>query len=451
MTMQRFYRRPFWAVITLSLIAAFAGTSAAAASGGGGSDERTYLVTIENLTAGQPFTPPVAVTHNRRTGVFSPGEAASAGIQGLAENGDVPSLVAELQADPRVDEIVVADANGPVLPGGSVTFEITAERGRRRLSVASMLICTNDGFAGLDSLRLPGARGKQTVAYADGYDAGTEINTEDFDDLVPPCGPLTGVDSMGAGTGMSNPALAEAGVIAHHGGITGAADLQPDLHGFTSPVAKITITRIDGAAVYEVDIENESDGQPFTPPVVVTHRRGFDLFTVGDEANGAIQGLAENGDVPGVVAAVEGRRGVSGVYVDNGPVLPDGETTLTVYAQPGARRITLASMLICTNDGFTGLDGERLPRWVGESVEYEANGYDAGTEINTEDFDDIVPPCGPLTGVDSMGAGTGMSNPALAEGGVIAHHGGITGAADLIPDLHGWDDPIMEVTITRVG
>ncbi len=449
--MQRFYRRPVWAVIALSLFTALAGTTNAAASGGGRSGERTYLVTIENLTAGQPFTPPVAVTHNRRTDVFSPGDAASPGIRGLAENGDVPGLVAELRADRRVDEIVVADANGPVLPGGSVTFEITAERNRRQLSIATMLICTNDGFAGLDSLRLPGARGKQTIVYADAYDAGTEINTEDFDDLVPPCGPLTGVDSMGAGTGTSNPALAEDGVIAHHAGITGAADLFPDLHGFAGPVAKITITRIDGAAVYEVEIENESDGQPFTPPVVVTHRRAFDLFTVGHEAGAAVRGLAENGDVPGLVAAIEGRRGVSGVFAAAGPVLPDEETTLTVYAQPGARRITLASMLICTNDGFTGLDGERLPRRIGESVEYEANGYDAGTEINTEDFGDLVPPCGPLTGVDSMGAGTGMSNPALAEDGVIAHHAGVTGAADLLPDLHGWDDPVMEVTITRVG
>ena len=46
-------------------------------------------------------------------------------------------------------------------------------------------------------------------------------------------------------------------------------------------------------------------------------------------------------------------------------------------------------------------------------------------KVNTEDFADIVPPCQGLIGVGSDDEGTGMSNPDLAEGGVIAHHTGI--------------------------
>ncbi len=450
--MKRFYRRPVWAVVTLSLIAALALTPAASASGGGGdSGERSYLVTIENLTAGQPFTPPVAVTHHPRTGIFSPGDAASPELQGLAENGNVPGLAAALQADPRVDEIVVADSTGPVLPGASVTFEITSAPSRRQLSIAAMLICTNDGFAGLDSLRLPREHGEPTVVYADGYDAGTEVNTEDFDDLVPPCGPLTGVDSMGAGSGMSDPALAEGEDIEDHDGIDGVADLDPAVHDFDGPVAKITITRTDGLRVYEVAVRNLTDGQPFTPPVIITHGHDFDLFDVGDEAGDAVQGLAENGNVPGVVAAVEGREDVSHVFAAGAPVLPGGDAVFTVNAYPGARRITVASMLICTNDGFTGLDSARLPRWLGETATYTARGYDAGTEVNTEDFDDLVPPCGPLTGVDSMGAGTGMTDPTLAEDGEIRRHRGVAGSGDLVPSIHDWNGASIEVSITRVG
>ena len=37
----------------------------------------------------------------------------------------------------------------------------------------------------------------------------------------------------------------------------------------------------------------------------------------------------------------------------------------------------------------------------------------------------------PLTGFDAMGAGTGASNPALAENGVVHMHPGIAGSADL--------------------
>ena len=108
-------------------------------------------------------------------------------------------------------------------------------------------------------------------------------------------------------------------------------------------------------------------------------------------------------------------------------------------------------MLICTNDGFTGVDSLRLPKDVGDAVVVRSAGYDAGTERNTEDLADIVPPCQGLVGVTSGEPGTGTSNPALAEGGVIHHHAGIVGGADLVPAVHGWSDPVAEITVERVG
>lgn len=56
-----------------------------------------------------------------------------------------------------------------------------------------------------------------------------------------------------------------------------------------------------------------------------------------------------------------------------------------------------------------------------------------------------------LVGVSSEEPGTGVSNPALAEGGVIHHHEGILGIADLVPAIHGWTDPVAEVVIERVS
>jgi len=50
---------------------------------------------------------------------------------------------------------------------------------------------------------------------------------------------------------------------------------------------------------------------------------------------------------------------------------------------------------------------------------------------------------------DDEGApGTGMSDPALAEGGVIHHHPGIQGGADLLPAIHGWDTSLSVSLIT---
>jgi hypothetical protein len=124
---------------------------------------------------------------------------------------------------------------------------------------------------------------------------------------------------------------------------------------------------------------------------------------------------------------------------------------LTLRAGTGAKFLSFASMLICTNDGFTGVDSLQLPDGTGERVVVRTNGYDAGTERNTEDFADIVPPCQGLVGVSSGEPGTGVSNPSLAEGGVIHHHGGIAGGADLVPAIHGWSDPVAEVTVVRTG
>ncbi len=215
---------------------------------GNGADNartKTYEVTIENLTSGQPLTPPVIATHRRATEIFQVGQAASFELKEVAENGNLTPLVDALSASSHVASVVVAVAGAPppVLPGGSVTVSIEGTRGTEFLSLVSMLICTNDGFTGVDSQLLPRKVGEALVFYSDGYDAGTEINTEDFADLVPPCPPLTGVPSTDPGTGSSDPSLAEGEVIRHHPGVAGGTDLDPAVHGWTDPVAKITVTR----------------------------------------------------------------------------------------------------------------------------------------------------------------------------------------------------------------
>lgn len=205
--------------------------------------ERTYRVTVTNLTEGQPQTPFVVATHSEGFSLFSRGASASNGLQQLAENGGVPVLVDELLASGYVGDVqVAATAAGPLFPGDSASVDVIASSSARFVSLAGMLICTNDGFGGLSNVKLP-TDSKTVYGYA--YDAGTEINTEDLADIVPPCQGLTGVeDDMGApGTGMSDLLLAEGGVIASHPGIDGVADLLVGLHGWTDPVATVVITR----------------------------------------------------------------------------------------------------------------------------------------------------------------------------------------------------------------
>ena len=43
-----------------------------------------------------------------------------------------------------------------------------------------------------------------------------------------------------------------------------------------------------------------------------------------------------------------------------------------------------------------------------------------------------------------------MSNPLLAEDGIVIPHPGINGGADLLPEAHGWSDPVTKIEIERV-
>lgn len=246
----RSMRTIVWAVVAAALLVGAFVVPAAGATPG---DARTYRVTVTNLTEGQPLTPVLFATHRASADVFTVGSSASFGVKEIAENGNLAPLAEALGATSGVSQVLMGDV--PIVPEGtpgsvifpdSVTFEISGDRGARRLSWVSMLICTNDGFTGLDSLELPQHVGDSVTVGTAGYDAGTEINTEDFADIVPPCQGLIGVSSGESGTGTSNPALAEGGVIHHHEGIAGGADLLPEVHGWdvNAPVAEVTVERI---------------------------------------------------------------------------------------------------------------------------------------------------------------------------------------------------------------
>lgn len=225
--------------------------------------------------------------------------------------------------------------------------------------------------------------------------------------------------------------------------------VRPLIVGVTSAALVIafvgTVAAATSGTTYRVTIDNTTSGQPFTPPVLVTHDPSVSVFTVGEPASEGVVEIAENGNIMPLVESPTGAAGVHDVITGDGPVPPGMSATLEITANPG-EVVSWVSMLICTNDGFTGLSGQELS--VGT---VETDSYETSTEMNTEDFADIVPPCQEIVGITSDESGTAMSNPALAEDGVIVPHPGITGDADLQVDPHGWTDPVASVTIEQVG
>ena len=192
----------------------------------------TYHVTITNLTNAVIFTPILVASQRRAVPIFELGAPASEEITAIAEGGDISLLKATLEADPHV--VDAQDSGGPLMPGASVTVIVSAKHGAKRISLASMMLPTNDGFIALDSVKAP-RHGSKTY-FSPGYDGGTEPNDEW-------CMHIPGPICSGAGPSPGeNPD--DEGYVHIHRGIHGVGDLNSSVYDWRNPVAKITVTRV---------------------------------------------------------------------------------------------------------------------------------------------------------------------------------------------------------------
>lgn len=196
-----------------------------------------------------------------------------------------------------------------------------------------------------------------------------------------------------------------------------------------------------GASAYDVTITNLTAGTTFTPALAVVHGKNISLFQLGEPASDGIAALAEAGDTQPIAAAAGGISEVGGFVTDSGPLAPGDSTTVRVDSTAGFERITVAAMLLPTNDGFYAINTEKLPAAVGDSVTYYAVGYDAGTEPNDELCDNIP---GDLCG------GEGLSPDRNGEGYVHVHRG-IHGIGDIPAADHDWRNPVAKIRITAVA
>jgi hypothetical protein len=212
------------------------------------------------------------------------------------------------------------------------------------------------------------------------------------------------------------------------------------------------------ARSYRVTVANLTRGQPFTPPAVALHRPDVEVFSVGEPANGPTRALAENGDLGPLVDLIQDTNSIRAAAVGDGPLVPEADpgktghpyyATLHLSADASARHLTFVSMLIATNDGIVGLDTVELPTDVNESATFYANGYDVGTEQNTERFGDLVPPAKTLI-IGGEPEGTAESDPAISEDDVIRPHPGIQGDGELPPSVYDWREPAGVVQVERV-
>jgi hypothetical protein len=215
---------------------------------------------------------------------------------------------------------------------------------------------------------------------------------------------------------------------------------------FRTSIAALTLALAGSHAMaqggpfnFEVSITNLTPGQSFTPQFLATHSATANLFTIGEPASWELEQLAEGGATGPLtdlyVNASEEVKTIEGLL---GP----GETvTTTIRGKGGEHYLTMAAMLLPTNDTFVGISNMSLPKKG--SVTFMVPAYDAGTEENDQDCANIP---GPLCG------GAPFSDPAAGDEGFVHISNGFheLGGSALSPAGYDWRNPVARVVVKRI-
>jgi len=208
---------------------------------------------------------------------------------------------------------VGAAGPGPLLPGGTYEFLFHAGPGLH-LSFATKFVQSNDFFYAPE--------GRGIAVWDDGgpitgditdqimlWDAGTEINQE----------PGTGADQPirgGGNTGAADPDPNVRLASDDFGNLPEVADvIRVTLHreGASPTLVRLTIENISTATTLTT-VDGGAHPTPLGPGVFVVHAGRNPLFTVGEPDRGeGLEGLAEDGAVGALAAAVEERSGLTGL------------------------------------------------------------------------------------------------------------------------------------------
>ena len=196
-------------------------------------------------------------------------------------------------------------------------------------------------------------------------------------------------------------------------------------------------------AVYEVTVTNVTRDQQFTPILVVAHRSGVRLFELGQPASAELEVLAETGATGPFEIALASTPGVHGVATSSG-LLDPGKTAKIKVVGHRNDRVSLAGMLIPTNDAFVAINGAGPFGRRAHSA--FALAYDSGTETNDQSCASIPGPffteCG-----GPGGGGEAESDP---KEGFVRVHEGIHGGSDFDEATRDWRNPVAKVSIRRI-
>jgi hypothetical protein len=372
---------------------------------GGNGGKTRFAVQIENISNESglptPFAPGVWAMTTSAEALFSPMMMDRGdGLEALAEDGDPGMLAAALEERGDVAASRVfntpdgAGAPGVILPGEAYSFEFDAAPSDGHLSLATMLVQSNDLFVVPGGVGVPLFDGAGTpiprrdvTPMLSLWDAGTERNQ------APAAGPDQAPRQAGPNTGPRE------GVVSSFRSSTRAL-------ASVDRIVDIDVTRAGNT--FEVTLANVSNEghamlTPVAPVFFATHDGSWGLFSEGDDASAGLEELAEDGSPAGLVAEHDGAAGVGVAGAQTrtverpddaaGPAMPGERFRFAVTADPAYPYLSFAAMVVESNDAFVALPAEgvalldaggsaRSAEMVRADLRRLLAVWDAGTEAN---------------------------------------------------------------------
>ncbi|MGI2174165.1 spondin domain-containing protein [Shewanella ulleungensis] len=197
---------------------------------------QTFTVTVTNLTANQPMSPVILAAHASDAMLWNAGEMASEAIEKMAEGGDTADIAALSLINNSIN------GTGLLMPGMSETLTLTLDEADvASISLATMLVNTNDAFTGINSYTIAGMEvdGSSSMKFM-AYDAGTEANTEAKGTMP---GPADGGEGFNATRDDVDFVHIHPGVISMYDGLDDS--VLDASHRFDNPVLAVTIRRTE--------------------------------------------------------------------------------------------------------------------------------------------------------------------------------------------------------------
>ncbi len=204
-------------------------------------------------------------------------------------------------------------------------------------------------------------------------------------------------------------------------------------------------------STFEITVTNLTNAQPLSPLGVVAHDGTFSVFGLGAAASAGLEVLAEGGDNGQFLSDAAVLPGVFNTAGGAAPIGPGGSETLSLTFNEATRTslsMSVVTMLVNTNDAFTGINGVDLSALaVGEEIAMRSIAYDAGTEADSE---------GPGTIPGPADGGEGFNAARDDDFDRVSMHAGVVSAQDglstsVLTEQHRFDNPVAAITIVRVN